>query len=102
MGNLLSNWWIFAALHKLVSSYKLTETMDQAENGIKTEPNPQTLQHTSPPFHEVVGGSSVRQYLNKHLTQHVLDGLRQVAHHKPENPLRVLGEFLIERSKTEK
>lgn len=58
----------------------------------------ETPQHTSPPFHEVVGGSSVRQYLNQHLTQHVLDGFKKIAHEKPEDPLRALGEFLIERS----
>lgn len=50
------------------------------------------------PVHEVVGGSSVRQYLNKHLTQHILEGLRAVSNNKPEDPLRWLGEFLIERS----
>lgn len=51
-----------------------------------------------PPVHEVVGGSSVRQYLNKHLTQHLLEGLVQVNKIKPEDPLRELGEFLIKRS----
>lgn len=50
------------------------------------------------PVHEVVGGSSVRQYLNKHLTQHVLEGLRDVSKDKPEDPLKYLGEFLIQRS----
>lgn len=50
------------------------------------------------PVHEVVGGSSVRQYLNKHLTQHLLDGLRDVSKNKPEDPLKYLGEFLIQRS----
>mmetsp|Transcript_8110 Transcript_8110/g.8047 ORF Transcript_8110/g.8047 Transcript_8110/m.8047 type:complete len:138 (-) Transcript_8110:91-504(-) len=50
------------------------------------------------PVHEVVGGSSVRQYLNKHLTQHLLEGLREVSKNKPEDPLKYLGEFLIQRS----
>lgn len=51
-----------------------------------------------PPLHEVVGGSSVRRYLNKHLTQHILDGLKEVGHARPEDPLKYLGEFLIARS----
>ncbi|KAK6197351.1 uncharacterized protein RJT21DRAFT_133606 [Scheffersomyces amazonensis] len=51
-----------------------------------------------PPIHEIVGGSSVRQYLNKHLTAHLLEGLRHIGKEKPEDPLRVLGEFLIARA----
>lgn len=51
-----------------------------------------------PPMHEIVGGSSVRRYLNKHLTQHLLDGLKEVGRVKPEDPLKYLGEFLITRS----
>ncbi|KAI5967897.1 SDC1 [Candida margitis] len=55
-----------------------------------------------PPLHEIVGGSSIRRYLNKHLTQHLLDGLKEVGQVKPEDPLRHLGEFLIARSDKEK
>lgn len=49
-------------------------------------------------IHEIVGGSSIRRYLNKNLTLHLLEGLRQISQTKPNNPLRWLGEFLIERS----
>ncbi|OBA19450.1 hypothetical protein METBIDRAFT_13213 [Metschnikowia bicuspidata var. bicuspidata NRRL YB-4993] len=52
-----------------------------------------------PPVHEMVGGSSVRQYLNKHLTEHLLEGLKDVSAKKPEDPLLALGEFLVQRSK---
>ncbi|KAM9909311.1 hypothetical protein OXX69_005544 [Metschnikowia pulcherrima] len=52
-----------------------------------------------PPLHEMVGGSSVRQYLNKHLTVHVLEGLKQISRDQPEDPLLELGQFLIQRSK---
>lgn len=62
---------------------------------IKTEDN---STKNNAPVHEVVGGSSVRQYLNKHLTQHLLEGLKQIGKDKPEDPLRTLGEFLIQRS----
>lgn len=55
--------------------------------------------HEGPPVHEVVGGSSIRQYLNQHLTKHVLDGLKEVSTTKPEDPLTALGEFLLRRAK---
>lgn len=51
-----------------------------------------------PPMHEIVGGSSVRRYLNQHLTHHLLDGLREINKTKPNDPLKALGEFLIKRS----
>lgn len=54
--------------------------------------------HPEPPVHEVVGGSSVRQYLNKNLTEHLLEGLRKVAKDKPQDPLTELGQFLLQRA----
>lgn len=54
--------------------------------------------HQGPPVHEAVGGSSVRRYLNEHLTLHLLEGLKMVSLKKPHDPLRELGEFLIARS----
>lgn len=63
---------------------------------IKTENS--VPKHKEAPIHEIVGGSSVRQYLNKHLTQHLLEGLKQVSKEKPEDPLASLGQFLIQRS----
>lgn len=51
-----------------------------------------------PPVHEVVGGSSIRQYLNKSVSYDLLEGLRQLARLKPDDPLRWLGEYLIKAS----
>ncbi|KAG7660327.1 uncharacterized protein J8A68_006164 [[Candida] subhashii] len=51
-----------------------------------------------PPMHEIVGGSSVRRYLNQYLTKHLLEGLKEVGQKKPQDPLEYLGKFLIERS----
>lgn len=68
---------------------------------LEDEPQPKKLKNglfSLPPVHEMVGGSSVRQYLNKNLTQHLLEGLRLVSQNKPEDPLKELGEFLISRS----
>lgn len=64
----------------------------------KLSEEPEISRETNEPMHEIVGGSSVRQYLNKHLTAHILDGLKQIGNEKPPDPLRVLGEFLIQRS----
>jgi COMPASS component SDC1 len=51
------------------------------------------------PVHEIVGGSSIRQYLNKNLTKYLLEGLRKVGQEKPQDPLTYLGEFLITKAK---
>lgn len=61
-------------------------------------PNPPV--HNGPPVHEVVGGSSVRQYLNKHLTATLLDGLKLTAKQQPEDPLLFLGQYLIDHSQS--
>ncbi|EMG46431.1 hypothetical protein G210_3320 [Candida maltosa Xu316] len=55
-----------------------------------------------PPMHEIVGGSSVRRYLNEHVTKALLEGLKEVGHVKPEDPLKYLGEFLITKSQESK
>ncbi|WEJ95520.1 COMPASS (complex proteins associated with Set1p) component [Yamadazyma tenuis] len=52
------------------------------------------------PVHEIVGGSTVRRYLNKNVTVHLLDGLRELANTSPEDPLKFLGQFLIDRSES--
>lgn len=83
---------------------KATPEPKSEPNDLKSEPKEPKIEPKQeqkvpgPPVHEVVGGSSVRQYLNKHLTQHLLEGLVQVNKTKPEDPLRELGEFLIKRS----
>ncbi|KAG7195532.1 COMPASS (complex proteins associated with Set1p) component [Scheffersomyces spartinae] len=60
----------------------------EGESGIKS----------SEPIYEMVGGSTLRQYLNKHLTEHLLEGIRIISKEKPVNPLKRLGEYLIEVS----
>lgn len=53
---------------------------------------------SSAPVHEMVGGSSVRQYLNKNLTKHLLEGLKAVSKEQPSDPLEALAQFLLKRS----
>ncbi|KAK6463713.1 hypothetical protein DFJ63DRAFT_127058 [Scheffersomyces coipomensis] len=81
------------------SSIKKLKTESPRESSIDPEhANSFASVPDGPPIHEIVGGSSVRQYLNKHLTAHLLEGLRQIGADKPEDPLRVLGEYLIAKS----
>ncbi|GAP86046.1 putative dpy-30 domain-containing protein [Rosellinia necatrix] len=62
-----------------------------------------TSQHPDPAFTmpdaAPAHGAPVRQYLNSKVTAHLLEGMKQLAKNQPKDPLRVLGEFLIERSK---
>ncbi|KAI1768307.1 hypothetical protein GGR53DRAFT_438206 [Hypoxylon sp. FL1150] len=44
-------------------------------------------------------GAAVRQYLNSTVTAPLLDGMKMIAKDRPKDPLRVLGEYLIQRSK---
>ncbi|CAG9971125.1 unnamed protein product [Clonostachys byssicola] len=44
-------------------------------------------------------GDSTRRYLNTKVTGVLLEGVKQVAKDRPEDPLRVLGEYLIQKSK---
>ncbi|KAJ5775895.1 uncharacterized protein N7511_000906, partial [Penicillium nucicola] len=44
------------------------------------------------------GGAPARVYLNEKVVPHLLEGMKSVAREQPANPLRVLGEFLLQRS----
>ncbi|CCU76209.1 hypothetical protein BGHDH14_bgh01183 [Blumeria hordei DH14] len=44
-------------------------------------------------------GAPTRRFLNENVTGVLLDGLKMIAKDRPSNPLRSLGEYLIERSK---
>lgn len=48
----------------------------------------------------MIGGSATRKYLNEHVTKHLLEGMKLIAREKPQDPLRVLGEYLINASNT--
>lgn len=79
---------------------KSSKTPESDAKRYKPSEEPEVDDFTSTePVHEIVGGSTIRKYLNQHLSHHLLDGLRQLGYEKPEDPVRWLGEFLIERSK---
>ncbi|KGO75786.1 hypothetical protein PITC_033700 [Penicillium italicum] len=44
------------------------------------------------------GGAPARVYLNEKVVPYLLDGMKSVAREQPPNPLRVLGEFLLQKS----
>ncbi|KAJ5176511.1 uncharacterized protein N7482_002388 [Penicillium canariense] len=44
------------------------------------------------------GGAPARVYLNDKIVPHLLEGMKSIARDQPANPLRALGEFLIQKS----
>ncbi|RCI14614.1 hypothetical protein L249_6379 [Ophiocordyceps polyrhachis-furcata BCC 54312] len=44
-------------------------------------------------------GDPTRRYLNTKVTAVLLEGMKQLAKDRPQDPLRVLGEFLIQKSR---
>ncbi|KAK6954323.1 hypothetical protein Daesc_004290 [Daldinia eschscholtzii] len=62
-----------------------------------------TSQHPDPgftmPAEAPPHGAPVRQYLNSKVTGPLLDGMKMIAKEQPKDPLRVLGEYLVQRSK---
>lgn len=57
-------------------------------------PDPPTMPSQAPPH-----GAPTRQYLNGKVTGVLLDGMKQLAKEQPKDPLRVLGEYLLQRSR---
>ncbi|KAK9775822.1 hypothetical protein AB5N19_05211 [Seiridium cardinale] len=82
-----------------------TGTPARATNGLQEQasssraasahPDPGFTMPSEAPPH----GAPVRQYLNTKVTAAVLEGMKLVAKEQPKDPLRVLGEFLLQRSK---
>ncbi|KAJ6107703.1 hypothetical protein N7523_009026 [Penicillium sp. IBT 18751x] len=44
------------------------------------------------------GGAPARVYLNEKIVPTLLEGMKSIAKEQPNNPLRVLGEYLIQKS----
>ncbi|GAD99686.1 COMPASS complex subunit Sdc1, putative [Paecilomyces variotii No. 5] len=45
------------------------------------------------------GGAPARQFMNEKIAPYLLEGMKIVVKDQPSDPLRVLGEFLIQKSK---
>ncbi|KAI1431652.1 hypothetical protein GGR50DRAFT_697797 [Xylaria sp. CBS 124048] len=77
------------------STPQRTNGQENTSRAASQHPDPAfTMPEAAPPH-----GAPVRQYLNSKVTAHLLDGMKILAREQPRDPLRVLGEFLIERSK---
>ncbi|KAL4742585.1 hypothetical protein BDV11DRAFT_166996 [Aspergillus similis] len=44
------------------------------------------------------GGAPARVYMNEKIVPYLLEGMKTVTKEQPANPLRVLGEFLLQKS----
>ncbi|KAL5340325.1 hypothetical protein BJX70DRAFT_361431 [Aspergillus crustosus] len=44
------------------------------------------------------GGAPARVYMNEKIVPYLLEGMKNVTKEQPPNPLRVLGEYLIQKS----
>ncbi|KAJ5929360.1 hypothetical protein N7454_007208, partial [Penicillium verhagenii] len=44
------------------------------------------------------GGAPAREFLNEKLVPYLLEGMKVIAKEQPTNPLRALGDFLIQKS----
>ncbi|KAL8862853.1 MAG: hypothetical protein Q9178_000795 [Gyalolechia marmorata] len=51
------------------------------------------------PAKAAIHGAPARRYLNEKVTGVLLEGMKRLAVEQPEDPLKVLGEFLLQRSK---
>ncbi|EGX93966.1 COMPASS complex subunit Sdc1, putative [Cordyceps militaris CM01] len=72
-----------------------TGTPAQASRAPSVHPDPGfTLPSEAAP-----NGDSTRRYLNNKVTGALLEGMKMLAKEQPDDPLRVLGEYLIQKSK---
>ncbi|KAH6646372.1 hypothetical protein BKA67DRAFT_584082 [Truncatella angustata] len=78
-------------------------TPARATNGMQESSSRAASAHPDPgftmPSEAPPHGAPARQYLNSKVTGAVLEGMKLVAKEQPRDPLRVLGEFLLQRSK---
>ncbi|KIL90776.1 hypothetical protein FAVG1_05471 [Fusarium avenaceum] len=72
-----------------------TGTPAQGSRAASAHPDPGLNIPAEAPPH----GDSTRRYLNTKVTGTLLEGMKQLAKDKPSDPLRVLGEYLIQKSK---
>ncbi|KAM7221586.1 hypothetical protein V8F06_002977 [Rhypophila decipiens] len=61
--------------------------------------NPETGPSFTMPSEAPAHGAPVRQYINQKVTSVLMQGMKLIAKEQPSDPLRVLGEFLLQRSK---
>ncbi|KAJ6781691.1 hypothetical protein PWT90_07480 [Aphanocladium album] len=72
-----------------------TGTPAQASRAPSVHPDP----GFSIPSEAAAHGDSSRRYLNTKVTGALLEGMKMLAKEQPDDPLRVLGEYLIQKSR---
>ncbi|CEJ82595.1 Putative COMPASS component SDC1 [[Torrubiella] hemipterigena] len=72
-----------------------TGTPAQASRAASAHPDP----GFGVPSEAAPHGDPTRRYLNTKVTGALLEGMKLLAKEQPEDPLRVLGEFLIQKSR---
>ncbi|SCU88618.1 LAFA_0E13674g1_1 [Lachancea sp. 'fantastica'] len=72
------------------------QSMDLEQQAKQETPQPPDSDRID--ISETIGGSQTRKYLNKHVTPALLRGMRLVAKNQPDDPLKFLGDFLLQES----
>ncbi|KAH6606487.1 hypothetical protein Trco_005640 [Trichoderma cornu-damae] len=72
-----------------------TGTPAHGSRAASAHPDPGFAMPSEAPLH----GDSTRRYLNTKVTGVLLEGMKLLAKETPEDPLRVLGEYLIQKSR---
>ncbi|KAI9804001.1 MAG: hypothetical protein M1833_000282 [Piccolia ochrophora] len=80
-----------------------TSTPTRATNGLGEPGSRSAISGSeaapSLPPHSVEHGAPFRRYLNSRVTPSLLAGMKQLGLEQPNDPLRFLGEFLLQKSK---
>jgi len=74
-------------------------TPPAAPSASTARPGSMPPQPVAKPEKPVAHGGPTRQYLNQHVTPHLLEAMKHLAAYEPEKPLMWLSEFLRDRSK---
>ncbi|TEA18633.1 Set1 complex component sdc1 [Colletotrichum sidae] len=51
------------------------------------------------PSHPISHGDTARMYINNNVTSVLLEGMKMIGKDQPDSPLKVLGEFLLQKSR---
>ncbi|KAH7328848.1 hypothetical protein B0I35DRAFT_404151 [Stachybotrys elegans] len=81
--------------HALSPAPARTGTPVQGSRAASAHPDPGFTMPSEAPPH----GDATRQYLNTKVTGVLLEGMKQLAKDQPNDPLRVLGEYLLQKSR---
>lgn len=75
--------------------------VEQREHQIPNPPQNQAARGYAPSLrpHWGKAGPETRQWLNQEITPVLLEGMRMLVHTKPERPLKVLAEYMLEEDK---